>query len=49
MSLQGKSILIVDDESDIRELFKEELEDNGATVLEAENGIDAFQVFRKVE
>jgi len=46
MSLQGKTILVVDDESDIRELFKEELEDNGAKVLEADNGNKAFEVFQ---
>lgn len=46
MSLQGKKILVVDDESDIRDLFKEELEDNGASVLEAENGVTAFEIFQ---
>lgn len=47
MSLQGKTVLIVDDESDIRELFKEELEESGAKVLEAENGNLAFGIFKK--
>lgn len=47
MSLQGKTILVVDDEADIRELFKEELEDNGAKVFEADNGVAAYEVFQK--
>lgn len=46
MSLQGKNILVVDDESDIRELFREELEESGAVVQEAENGVDAFKIFQ---
>jgi DNA-binding response OmpR family regulator len=47
MSLQGKFILVVDDEADIRNLIREELEDNGAKVIEAENGELAFEVFEK--
>ncbi|MFT6071091.1 MAG: DNA-binding NtrC family response regulator [Bacteriovoracaceae bacterium] len=47
MSLNGKTILIVDDEAGIRELFKEELMDNGAKVLEAESGNKAFEVFKQ--
>lgn len=47
MSLQGKNILVVDDEADIRELFREELEESGAKVVEAENGNLAFEVFEK--
>ena len=38
MFLNGKTILVVDDEAGIRELFKEELMDNGAVVIEAESG-----------
>lgn len=45
MSIQGKTILVVDDEADIRELFKEELEDNGAKVVEADNGVSVFELF----
>lgn len=47
MSLSGKTILIVDDESGIRELFREELSDNGAKVLEAESGNKAIEVFKQ--
>ena len=47
MSLSGKTILIVDDELGIRELFKEELTDNGANVLEASSGNMAIEVFNK--
>lgn len=47
MSLNGKTILVVDDEAGIRELFKEELMDNGAVVIEAESGNSAQKVFNK--
>ncbi len=47
MSLTGKTILVVDDEEGIRELFKEEFMDNGATVIEAESGNKAIELFKK--
>lgn len=45
MSLKGKTILIVDDEIDIREIFAYELKLLEAKVLEAENGTIAFNLF----
>ena len=46
MSEQQKVILCVDDEHDILELFKDEFIDCGHKVLEANNGVDAFEVFK---
>lgn len=43
--LAGKTILVVDDESDLREILCEEFEALGATVLCAENGSKAFDLF----
>jgi DNA-binding NtrC family response regulator len=46
MSLKDKTILIVDDEAGIRDLFREEFSDNGAKVLEASSGNKAIEVFK---
>ena len=42
--LQGYKILIVDDEPDMRTFLSTVLEDNGATVIEAENGEQALEL-----
>lgn len=39
-----ETILIVDDEEDIREILQEYFERSGAKVITAENGRDAFQL-----
>ena len=39
-----ETVLLVEDSPPLRELARELLEDNGYTVLEATNGIDAIQV-----
>jgi len=44
---EGKTVLIVDDEQEIRELLKEEFEYYGAIVLEAANGKIAAQIFEE--
>lgn len=44
MRLQGKKILIADDEPEIREFLKDELEFEGAVVFEANNGTEAIQI-----
>lgn len=41
-----KVILCVDDEVDILELFRDEFVDLGFKVLEASNGVDAFNIFK---
>ncbi len=46
-SLAGQKILVVDDEPDMRTFLKTVLEDNGATVIEAENGDRALELARK--
>ncbi len=43
---EQKIILCVDDEADILELFKDEFIDLGFKVLEANNGVDAFEIFK---
>ncbi len=43
---EQKVILCVDDEADILELFKDEFVDGGFKVLEASNGVDAFEIFK---
>jgi two-component system, response regulator, stage 0 sporulation protein F len=43
--MSDKTILCVDDEADILELFKDEFLDSGYNVLEASNGVEAFEVF----
>lgn len=42
--LKGKKILIVDDETDLRETIRFELEMNGASVVEASGGHEAFKI-----
>jgi len=41
-----KVILCVDDEADILELFRDEFLDLKFKVLEASNGVDAFELFK---
>lgn len=43
---EEKVILCVDDEVDILELFKDEFIDGGFKVLEASNGVDAFEIYK---
>ncbi|HID97334.1 MAG TPA: response regulator [Thermodesulfobacteriaceae bacterium] len=45
MSQQGKKILVVDDEESIHLLYREELEEEGYTVISAMNGEDALNAF----
>lgn len=45
--LEGKKILVVDDEEGIRDLIVSELEFCGAQCMEANNGLDAFELYRK--
>jgi len=45
--LQGKKILVADDEPDILTYLTTVLEDNGATVLQAKNGDEALALARK--
>ncbi len=47
LPLEGKKILVVDDEPDILVFFTSVLEDNGATVFEATNGEDAIALLIK--
>lgn len=47
ISLKGISILVVDDEKDLREILNDELSFFGATVTEAENGAQAFELLKK--
>ena len=42
-----KTILVVDDEKNIRLLYKAELEDEGYKVLTASNGLEALDVLKK--
>ena len=44
-----KTILLVDDEPDIREVLRLALVDFGYRVLEAENGDQALQIFRDLQ
>ena len=44
---QGVVVLVVDDEAPIRQLFHESLQDEGYTVLLAENGMDALDMLRR--
>jgi CheY-like chemotaxis protein len=41
--LKGKSILIVDDEPDLREILREEFQALGAEIFEAGSGASGFQ------
>lgn len=43
--MSEKTILCVDDEADILELFRDEFEEAGFKVLEAPNGKEAFTIF----
>jgi CheY-like chemotaxis protein len=43
----GLTILIVDDESDIREILALSLENEGCIALQAQNGQEAIQMLRK--
>lgn len=45
MTLKGKKILVVDDEVDLREILRDQLECLDATVLDAENGKIAFEKY----
>lgn len=45
----GKKILVVDDEENIRLLFKEELQDEGFDVDVAQNGYEAIEKVKKEE
>ena len=45
--LQGRSILIVDDESELREILAEEFEALGATVRTAAGGNEAYSLFEQ--
>ncbi len=45
--LEGRTILVVDDEPDALTFIATVLEDNGATVLEAEDGDEALNLARK--
>jgi len=47
LPLAGKTVLVVDDEPDIRVFFTSVLEDNGATVLEAADGDEAIELVRR--
>ena len=42
------SILVADDEEDIRDVFEIALMDAGYTVFLAENGQNALEIFRKI-
>lgn len=42
--LQGKKLLVVDDEPDLREILRDEFIFEGADVSEAKNGNEAFQI-----
>jgi CheY-like chemotaxis protein len=43
----GRIILIAEDEEPVRMLVREILERNGFTVLEAENGVEALQMWKE--
>jgi CheY-like chemotaxis protein len=44
-----KTILVVDDEKNIRLLYEEELKDEGYHVLTASNGLEALELIEKQE
>ncbi|WP_051037859.1 ATP-binding protein [Thalassoporum mexicanum] len=44
--MKGRSILVVDDDANIRSLLRQELEDQGYQVVEAEDGTDAIAKIR---
>jgi PAS domain S-box-containing protein len=43
----GETILIVDDEPAVRSVLQEVLSDNGYEVLEAQDGVEAVEIFRR--
>ena len=45
--LNNKVILVVDDESELREAISFDLKKRGCTVYEAANGTEAFEVVKK--
>lgn len=47
LPLQGRKILVVDDEPDLRVFFGSVLEDQGATILEAASGDVALEILKK--
>jgi CheY-like chemotaxis protein len=48
-SLAGKTVLLVDDEPDIREIFKDEILMRNGKVLEASSGQEAFEILSSPE
>ena len=44
---EGKTILVVDDEPDLREITSFELEYNGASVITAAGGYEALDIIKK--
>ncbi len=46
-NLSGKTILVVDDEAELREILREEFEFLGCRVLESENGTRALELLDK--
>lgn len=42
-----KTILLIDDDEGIQLLYREELQDDGYTVLSAVNGEDGLKLFRE--
>lgn len=47
-TLEGKTVLVVDDEADLRDIITEELELMGATIVTAGNGREAFDIATRV-
>ena len=45
--LQGKIILLADDEEMLRECINDLFTSRGATVIEAKNGVQAFELLKK--
>ena len=46
--LIGKNILIVDDEEDLREALAYDFLEGGATLFEADSGVDLFKKIREL-
>ena len=46
-SMSVRTILLVDDDPDIREIVRIVLEDQGTTIFEASNGVEGLQVARE--
>lgn len=44
--LQGKTILVVEDDTDLREVISDMLKSHGATITEAANGKIAFELIK---